>query len=629
MSNCNLYYILLAGSVLSAPAQALSSLSTTNHTHTTHTYTMVPEPASFIDMAHSFKTASICFLGVGDCDPNIGFGKGDDYSIDPSQQCINEGYVKVNCSAVQSVDTPCPYDSSYGKGCKCASNLVSCPSGQTGIGSSCGGKYVSCGCSSSLVSCASNQVGGGAYCGGKYEYCSCKSEYMYNSSNCSSPRSLSGSSCGGKYTYCSCPSGVSTGSFGCAEYYSSPCSSVCKKAKSDNCDARTAVSTPYGCMEYWSDCSSKCKTAYTDNCRNRTAVTCPYDCGSYFGDCQSKCASCTADNCANRTAVISSCPSNATCSYFSDCASKIQSWNCNSGYTKSGNTCINPCDNITAVTVPADATCSSYAAQCSSKCTAWTCNTGYVKSGDSCIAGKPSLTVHWSAPSPFKLVMLYAIKNCSASYTTNSCSSGTKITLGSLTGSYGTVEYTDLKIGDTLNLANGYGIVEGTTTGSDLQELETPTYVSFTESKNYSVNVRFGGKEVEEPIVPLAYVKEVYNIYGASRQSEFFPLFAAQRNTKLYTNYSNPERYGVTTDGADYSLRGTNSTTNLTLYYNTKPYAGLSGSGGGVAYCTASSITKNGSTIPLNNNGDVYVPVTRYVNEPEMTVVITYNCSVI
>ena len=66
---------------------------------------------------------------------------------------------------------------------------------------------------------------------------------------------------------------------------------------------------PYGCQTYWSDCSSKCQTAYPDNCRNKTAV-------------------------------IGSCPANATCSYFSDCSSKISSWSCNDGYVKSGNECV-------------------------------------------------------------------------------------------------------------------------------------------------------------------------------------------------------------------------------------------------------------------------------------------------
>ena len=259
--------------------------------------------------------------------------------MDTVQQCLNEGYTKQNCNSVQTIDGVCPYNPAYGLGCKCAPNLVSCPVGQIGVGESCGGKYVSCECDPALVSCASNQVGQGASCGGKYESCACKPEYKYTSSNCSYPRSVSGASCGGKYTGCSCPSGVSSGSYGCETYYPSPCSSVCKKAYADNCRNRTAVSTPYGCAEYWADCSSKCKTKYNDSCRNRSDNSCSYGCQSYWGDCSSKCQTCYADNCRNRTAAISTCPANATCSYFSDCSSQISSWSCKSGYKQEGSSC--------------------------------------------------------------------------------------------------------------------------------------------------------------------------------------------------------------------------------------------------------------------------------------------------
>ena len=318
----------------------LPDLAVASGIFSTHKSTPQPEPASsLIDMSRSYKTAGICFLGVGDCDPNVGFGKGDDYKIDTEAQCKNEGFSKQNCNSVQTIDGVCPYNAAYGKGCKCVSNLISCPAGQVGVGDSCGGKYASCKCDPALISCASNQIGQGASCGGKYQSCVCKSEYIYNSSNCTSPRSVSGASCGGKYTGCSCPSGVSSGSYGCETYYPSPCSSVCKKAYADNCRNRTAVSTPYDCAEYWADCSSKCKTKYNDNCRNRTAANCSYGCQSYWGDCSSKCQTCYADNCRNRTAVIGSCPANATCSYFSDCSSKIQSWSCNSGYKQEGSSC--------------------------------------------------------------------------------------------------------------------------------------------------------------------------------------------------------------------------------------------------------------------------------------------------
>ncbi len=250
--------LLSSATLLLVPAVSMAAPGFITYTHTDTPIELKP----ISDISSSLKLASICFLGVGDCD-NAGFGTGDDYSMDTVQQCLDEGYGKQNCNSVQTVDGVCPYNPAYGLGCKCAPNLVSCPAGQTGVGESCGGKYVSCECDPALVSCASNQVGQGASCGGKYESCACRPEYKYTSSNCSYPRSVSGAGCGGKYTGCDCPSGVNEGQYGCDEYYPAPCSSVCKSANADNCQNREAVSTPYGCAEYWEDCPSKCKTVIT------------------------------------------------------------------------------------------------------------------------------------------------------------------------------------------------------------------------------------------------------------------------------------------------------------------------------------------------------------------------------
>ncbi len=244
--------------------------------------------------------------------------------------------------------------------------------------------YASCECDPALVSCSAKENGTGASCGGRYESCVCKPEYQYTSSNCSYPRSVSGDSCGGQYTDCVCPAGVDEGPYGCAEYYPSPCSSVCKVAYSDNCHIRESVNVPYYCEKYWDDCPSKCEVAAADNCINRTAVSTPYGCQSYWDDCSSKCQTAYGDNCRNRTAV--SVPANAHCtSYYSDCSSKCSAWSCDSGYTQSGNSCINPCDNRTAVSVPANAHCTSYYSDCSSKCSAWSCDSGYNQSGNSCV----------------------------------------------------------------------------------------------------------------------------------------------------------------------------------------------------------------------------------------------------
>ena len=260
---------------------------------------------------------------------------------------MNEGFTPQSCNSVQTIDGVCPYNSAYGRGCKCASNLISCPAGQVGVGDSCDGKYASCKCDPNFESCV------------------CKSEYQYTSSNCTYPRSVSGDNCSGKYTNCICPSGVSEGPYGCEEYYPAPCSSVCKIAYADNCRNRDSVSIPYGCAEEWEDCSSKCKTAYNDNCRNRTAVTCQFGCASSFADCQSKCEKC-------KPKTNQSCQYGCQ-TYWSDCSSKCQ-------------TCYSDnCRNRTAINVPTNGYCSAHYSDCSSKCSDFACYSGYYKSGMWCV----------------------------------------------------------------------------------------------------------------------------------------------------------------------------------------------------------------------------------------------------
>ena len=353
MKKSVLMFSLLSGTALMFPRLTIASGLPA------HTLTYTPEPKSafqFEQPDKAYKTASVCFLGSANCGDagfgSVGFassgsssGGNDDFYIDTTNQCLNEGFVRQNCNSVQTIDGVCPYNSAYGLGCKCLPDLISCPAGQVGVGESCDEMYASCKCDPALKTCSSKEVGQGASCGGRYESCVCKPEYQYTSSNCSYPRSVSGDSCGGQYTDCVCPAGVDEGPYGCAEYYPSPCSSVCKVAYSDNCHIRESVNVPYYCEKYWDDCPSKCEVAAADNCINRTAVSTPYGCESYYSDCSSKCQTAYGDNCRNRTAAISSCPSNASCSYYSDCSSKIQSWSCNSGYSKSGSSCVEdtPC----------------------------------------------------------------------------------------------------------------------------------------------------------------------------------------------------------------------------------------------------------------------------------------------
>ena len=207
MKKSVLMFSLLSGTALMFPRLTIAS----GLPALTHTYTPEPKPAfQFEQPDKAFKTAAVCFLGAENCG-DAGFGKDDeDYTIDTGQQCKNEGYTKLNCNSVQTVDGVCPYNPAYGLGCKCAPDLVSCTEEQTGVGESCDGKYVSC----------------------------------------------------------KCPAGVVEGQYGCEEYYASPCETVCKKAYADNCRNRIEVSHPYGCESYYADCQAKCEVAKSKpNCQ--------------------------------------------------------------------------------------------------------------------------------------------------------------------------------------------------------------------------------------------------------------------------------------------------------------------------------------------------------------------------
>ena len=262
-----------------------------------------------------YQIAGVHFI-VGDQGMNFGSAANNNDFSDPSgENCKRLGYSVTSCAS-GLFNSACPYNETIYDRC-CDATY----------------KYTSSQCSSPKTLSSDT-------CGGKHRcYCN-TSTFPYTT--CNDPQ-IKGNACtddtGTRYATCTCPSGVAT-PYGCETFYKAPCSSVCQKAYADNCRNRTAVQTPYGCESYFSDCSSKCEKAYPDNCRNRTAVATPYGCKQTYGDCQSKCEIAYPDNCHNRTAVISSCPANATCSYFSDCSSKIQSWSCNSGYEKSGNSCV-------------------------------------------------------------------------------------------------------------------------------------------------------------------------------------------------------------------------------------------------------------------------------------------------
>ena len=131
MKKSVLLFSLLSGTALMFPRLTIAS-----GILPTHTGTPEPKPAfQFEQLDKAYKTAGVCFLGVGDCGGAAGYdssssGAGsanDDFYIDTTNQCLNEGFVRQNCNSVQTIDGVCPYNSAYGLGCKCLPDLSPVP----------------------------------------------------------------------------------------------------------------------------------------------------------------------------------------------------------------------------------------------------------------------------------------------------------------------------------------------------------------------------------------------------------------------------------------------------------------------------------------------------------------------
>ena len=282
----------------------------------------------------SYKLAGVYFITGSNGQTFDNEAKDNDFTDPTGDYCQRLGFPVSSCAS-GLFDKPCPYNDKFFNRC-------------------CEATYIY-----SSSDCKSPRKLSSETCGGKHR-CYCDTA-QYPFASCNDPQ-IKGNTCtddgGTRYATCVCPN-PNNGQWGCKEYYTSPCNSVCKTPYADCCHLKTSVQTPYGCEKTYDCCSSKCEKAYSDNCRNRNAV-------------------------------IAKCPDNATCTYFADCKSKVQSWSCNSGYKQSGNGCVcaTSCNN-TVTSKPANSyyTTSNCTACGVSKTinTGWACNSGYYKSGSSCL----------------------------------------------------------------------------------------------------------------------------------------------------------------------------------------------------------------------------------------------------
>ena len=205
--------------------------------------------------------------------------------------------------------------------------------------------------------CSGNYTTAGTSCEGKYNQCVCKSEFKYNSSNCSGEYEVSGTSCGGNYNGCTirpeCTVSSMSCTYGCAGYNSCDRCTSCKS--NPDCDVSDKSCT-YGCASYNS--CSKCTSCKDNPDCSATAVSCDYGCASTnsCGICTScsgnpdcnvsdkSCdCGCSSTNSCGKCTSCKSCPPSDPCSGVS-CGSNAYcsggSCYCNSGYHKSGSSCV-------------------------------------------------------------------------------------------------------------------------------------------------------------------------------------------------------------------------------------------------------------------------------------------------
>ncbi len=142
------------------------------------------------------------------------------------------------------------------------------------------------------------------------DYCQMNGIKYYN--NCKT--------CENKCSLDSCPEGVVCEYEDCSQKY---CDIGCEVNYTNWCTAPETNCTTLGYIKTEADCVG-------------SVLRCPYDTSKVI------CEGDGNETCEARASIISSCPENATCTYYNDCPSKIQDWTCNEGYKLFESKCIKP-----------------------------------------------------------------------------------------------------------------------------------------------------------------------------------------------------------------------------------------------------------------------------------------------
>ena len=491
--SCNIlkYLVLTCLMVIAFPALSYSQI---------HTTRLEPAASSF-SLEKAYQVAGIYWLpdylkDNTSRDYNTNTDNEDPGGGDVEKTCETYGYaspgsVDLNLYDCTDYNLKPVHGLTCYTGCTCKSKFKydssNCSGNYKPSGTSCGDKYESCVCASGYKlcngkcisnsscctnsDCGTNQSCNNGVCSCASGYKSCNGTCIPNSScctnsDCGTDEICSNGTCVTTCTYtitaadCSseCKSaGTSSCVRGGTTYYASCGASKCGSDQTctngtcvDNCkplsDEENCKWGTKNCSDNCGGYRSCCKTAAeycTENgyksgivcekgqttelcpadsnykkCSGNgcpASQTCTYGCKTYSSQsgCSDVCTACYDDNCHNRTAV--SVPANASCSdYYDDCPSKCSAWACKSGYNKSGNSCVCATTCKDTATVPANATavksnCTA-CGQTYSIVTGFTCNSGYTKSGNSCVCATTCTDSVTSKPAN----SYYTTKSCTA-----------------------------------------------------------------------------------------------------------------------------------------------------------------------------------------------------------------------
>ena len=284
--------------------------------------------------------------------------------------------------------------------------------------------------------CSGNYTVSGGSCDGKYNDCVCKSEYSQNSSNCNGEYRPAGESCEGNYNRCEmrpeCTVSSMSCTYGCAGYNSCDRCTSCKS--NPDCDVSDKSCGSLGCASYNS--CSKCTSCNTDPCSGVSCGSNAYCsggscyCNSGYKKCNGSCisnSSCCGGCSSNQTCQNGSCVTN-TPSCSDTCPSYPYSSPSSCSYDY--DSCYDTCGGKTwykCISAPADP-CSGVSCGSNAYCSGGSCycNSGYHKSGSSCV--KDEVHSHsYSCPSGYSSsnswgsCVTTTSKTCSCGATSGNC----------------------------------------------------------------------------------------------------------------------------------------------------------------------------------------------------------------